>query len=191
VDGDAWLRTSRIRYDTNEMKLFKTGLLYGALDVAEIGVTGIAPYGVSQNLGTYGFITNNNPGPFRLNSGLNQWLQLQFDLIGSACIFNGYEAKAIVAPQRQHLIVLTGMCFRDESDRWGTNRVDPVFPRDRFNAVKALEASGVETRLVEFTRLGPVATLVVIDQLIFESYSRPTQTDDFSGYITFKLRQTE
>jgi hypothetical protein len=75
-------------------------------------------------------------------------------------------------------------------DRYGLEVTDPMLPRDRYNALKALESSGNEVRFVEFTNLGSVATLVVIDQIEYHSFSRPTIDDDFGGYLTLKLRET-
>jgi hypothetical protein len=83
TDGNAWIRTSRIRWDTAELKLFKLGRVHGALDKANIQVTGIAPYGVTQNLGTFGYLNNTDPGEFRLIGGTNEWMQLQFAISGS------------------------------------------------------------------------------------------------------------
>jgi hypothetical protein len=190
-DGDAWIRTSRIRYDTAEMKLFKLGRLHGSLDVANIQVTGIAPYRSDQNLGTFGFIASGDPGEFRLPGGLNEWIQLKFDLVGSACVFNSYQVKALPAPHRQHVITLTANCFQNETDRFGLDVTDPETPRVRLQNVVDLEAAGDEVRFVEFTNSGAVAQLVVIDQLAYQSFSRPNIEDDFGGYITLKLRSTE
>jgi hypothetical protein len=190
-NGSAWLRTSRIRHDTNENKLFKAGKIQGALDSGTITVTGITQFGGSVNLGTFGFLTGtNDPGEFALPTGLNPWIQLQFQLNGSSVTLNGYSAKSIPAPSRQRLITLTVNCFLQEADRYGLTVVDPMLPRARYNAVKALESTGNEIRFTEFTLLGPVTTLVVIDQLEYHSFSRPNIETDFGGYITFKLRET-
>lgn len=190
-DGEAWLRTSRIRYDTNELKLFKAGRIQASLDTATVTVTGIAPFGASYNLGTFGFLSgSNDPGEFGLPAGLYPWIQLQFQLNGASCVFNSYVTKALPAPARQRVITITVNCFSDEVDKSGLSVSDPLVPRDRYNAVKALEAAGNEIRFVEFTNTGAVAALVVIDTMEYHSFSRPTLDDDFGGYITFKLRET-
>jgi hypothetical protein len=190
-DGDAWIRTSRIRYDTGELKMFKLGQLRGALDVANIQVTGITPFAGEYNLGTFGFIPDGDIGEFKLPTGLNEWIQLRFDLQGSACVLNSYMVKALPAPEKQHLIEFTVNCFFNEVDRFGLDVTDPETPRQRFENLKELEASGVETRFVEFTNQGPVASLVQIDQLEYKGESRPNINDDFGGYITVRLRTTE
>lgn len=189
--GTSWLRTSRIRYDTNENKLFKTGRINGTLDTSTIQVTGITEFGGSVNLGTFGFIAGtSSPGEFALPTGLQPWIQLQFTLSGANCVLNSYVSKAYPQPSRQRVITMTVNCFRNEVDRFGLDVTDPLFPRDRYNAVKALESAGGEYRLVEFTFLGPVVTMVVIDSIEFHSFSRPSIDDDFGGYITFKFRET-
>lgn len=188
-DGTAYIQTSRIRYDTEEPKLFKAGRVRGDLSSGSITVTGITQYGVSVNLGTFGNTTV-DPGEFGLPTGLNPWLQLKFTLNGSGAVFNSYIAKAYPAPSRQRVITMTVNCFRNEVDRFGLSVTDPLFPRDRYKALKALEGAGNEVRFVEFTLLGPVVTMVVIDQIEFHSFSRPSIDDDFGGYITLKLRET-
>jgi hypothetical protein len=190
-DGDAWLRTSRIRYDTAEPKLFKLGRVHGTLNVANIQVTGIAPFQSDTNLGTFGFITAGDPGEFRLPAGLHEWIQLKFDLQGSACVLNSYQTKAYPAPARQHILLLTVNCFRNETDRFGLDVTDPETPRQRWQNLVDLETAGNEIRYVEFTNQGSIAQLVMIDQLEFKSFSRPNVEDDFGGYVTLKLRTTE
>lgn len=190
TDGDAWLRTSRIRYDTTELKLFTLGRIHGTLDVATISILGITPFQSDVNLGSYGFVTGGDPGEFGLVDGLHEWLQLKFTLAGAACELRSYQVKALPAPQRQHLITFTVNCFRNETDRFGLDVTDPEQPRTRYENVRDLEALGDEVRFVEFTNSGAVAEVVVIDQLAFQSFSRPNIEDDFGGYITFKLRTT-
>jgi hypothetical protein len=99
--------------------------------------------------------------------------------------------KALPAPEKQHLIEFSVNCFFNEVDRFGLSVTDPETPRQRFENLKELEASGVETRFVEFTNQGPVAELVQIDQLEYKGESRPNIDDDFGGTITVRLRTTE
>jgi len=191
TDGSAWIRTSRIRFNTAEMKLFKLGRLHGSLDVGNITITGISPFGVTDNLGTFGFDLDGDPGEFRLPGGLNEWIQLQFSLDGSTSALNSYQVKAYPAPARQHVYTITVNCFRNETDRFGLDVTDPETPRQRLQNLVDLEETGNEIRYVEFTNEGSVAQLVLIDQLEFRSFSRPNIEDDFGGYITLRLRTTE
>lgn len=186
----AWLQTSRIRYDTAEMKLFKLGRVHGTLATADIQVTGITPYAPDQNLGTFGFVVDQDPNEFALPPGLWEWIQLKFSLIGSTCVMNSYQVKAFPAPAVQDVIMFTVNCFLNEVDKFGLDVTDPELPRQRWQNVVDLKNAGNEIRYVEFTNQGAVAELVLIDQIEFRSYSRPTINDDFGGYITMKLRKT-
>lgn len=186
-----WLRTSRIRYDTSEPKLFKLGTVRGSLDSSSITVTGIAPFISDTNLGTFGPIAGGNPGPFRLPAGLNEWIQLKFTLGGSGCVLNSYQARAIPAPSRQHLISFTVQVFRNEADKYGNETSDQMTPRQRYQQVLDLESAGNEVILTEFTNSGAISTAVVIDQLDFKQTTRPTVNNEFGGWLTFHLRTTE
>lgn len=190
ANDPAWLRTSRIRYDTLEMKLFKYGRLSGTLDSSSITVEAVTPFSGNFALGTFGFLTDGNPGLFKMPPGLYEWIQMVFTLNGTSGVMNSYEVRAYPAPQVQDVITFTVNCFRDEVDRFGLDVTDPELPRVRWQNVLALKNSGVETRYVEFTNQGPTAELVLIDQLEYRSYARPTIDDDFGGYITMRLRKT-
>jgi hypothetical protein len=122
---------------------------------------------------------------------LNEWIQLQFSLQGSGAVVSSYQVKAYPAPARQHVYTLTVNCFRNETDRYGLDVTDPETPRTRFQNLVDLEKIGNEIRYVEFTNSGAVATIALIDQLEFKSFSRPNIDDDFGGYITVRLRTTE
>lgn len=190
-NANYWLRTSRIRYDTSEPKLFKLGSVRGTLDTSSIQIIGTTPFGSDTVLNTSGPVVGNNPPDFRLPQGINEWLQLRFVLQGQNCVFNSYQVKAIPAPSRQHLIQFSTQLYARETDFTGRDRSDQLQPRDRYYAVKALEASGQEVTLTEFTPTGAVNTQVVIDQLDFTSIERRTNKNDFGGTLTFHLRETE
>jgi len=187
-----WLRTSRIRYGTSEPKLFKLGSVRGTLDTSSIHVLGLTPFSGTADLGTFGPIVGGNPGNFRLPTGLNEWIQLEFHLNGQGCVFNSYQARAFPAPQRQHLIEFTVSLFENESDDNNDLQIDPLLPRARYEAVKQMEAAGNEVNFVEFTPTGPVSTRVLIEQIeLISPYRFPNATEAFGGYLTFHLRETE
>lgn len=189
-DANAWLRTSRIRYSTAEMKLFKAARVTGTLDSASITVTGITPFGGSTPLGTFGFLTDGNPGEFGLPGSTHEWIQMQFALNGATCQMGSYYVKAYPAPARQRVITLTVNCFSNETDRYGLAVSDPETTRKRLQNLEDLEDIGDEVRYVEFTNQGAQALIVLIDQLEYKSFSRPNVEDDFGGYITLRLRLT-
>jgi hypothetical protein len=190
-DGSAYLTTSRIRFDTAEPKLWVSGRLHGTIDQASIVVVGKTPFGLDDaNLGTFGFIATNDDSlvEFGMPDGLHEWVQLQFQLVGSTAILNTYQAKALPSPTRQDIIQVSANCYSDESDRYGLDVTDPETPRDRWQNVADLESAGDAVRYVEFTNSGSVASIVYIDQSQFTSTFRPNIDDDFGGIISLKLR---
>lgn len=191
TDGDAWLRTSRIRFDTAENKLFKLGRIRGTLDVASISVDGILPFGAASNLGTFGFLSNGDPGEFRLPGGLNEWIQLEFHLTGSACVLGSYQVKAFPAPKPQEIITFSLLCSESELDRFGMECVDPETPRQRWGNLLTLAESGQEVKLVEFTNAGPVTQMVMVEQVAYTQEVPPGISNSFGGRISVKLRATE
>lgn len=188
ADGDAWIQTSRIRYGTTEQKLFKSGRIAGTLDSASVTVTAIQPFSSAVNVGTFGFLVDGNPGDFYLPTGLSEWTQLRFGLNGAGAVLDSYQVKAYPAPKVQDVITLTANCFVSEVDRAGLEVIDPQQPRARFEAVRQLKLAGTACRYVEYTNQGAVALTVLIDQIAFQSYSRPSTETDFGGYVTMKLR---
>ena len=191
TDGNSYLRTSRIRYDTSEPKLFKYGKIQGDFTTSSVNIFAVFPNGVTNNLGTFGFFNATNPGAFGFPSGLNEWMQLKFYLIGATCVLNSYQARAIPSPTRQHILTVAGTCRYEEKDRNGQTMYEPLTPRQRYNAMLALEAAGQEIRFVEYTPQGNFAQLVMIEQMDFHTTEAPSNIQDINGYITFKLRATE
>jgi hypothetical protein len=191
ADGVAWLKTSRIRYDTAEFKLFKSARIAGTLSDSSITVAAETPFGGGVNLGTFGFLVDGNPGEFGLPTEICEWVQMRFQLNGATCQLNSYQVKAYPSPKVQDVITLTANCFVNETDKSGLSVVDPRQPRERFEAVRQLKLDGQEVRYVEYTNQGAVALLVLIDQVAFQSFSRPSTETDFGGYVTLKLRVTQ
>ncbi len=190
TDGDAFIRTSRIRYGTTEPKLFKLGQLRGGLDSAQIQVTTEAPYGNANNSGTFGN-TPDDPGNYRLIDGTWEWVQMKFTLLGATCVLNSYNVQAIPQQHRQRIIQFAVQCFSSEVDRFGMEVTDPQLPHDRLTALEAIEQGGGEVDFVEFTNSGALVYKVVIQNLKFVEEDRPSVENDFGGIIQVQLRTTE
>lgn len=188
--GPAWIRTSRIRYGTTEPKLFKLGRVRGSLNTSQIQVTCIAPYNTVQNCGTFGF-TPVDPGEFGLIPGEWEWVQMQFALQGASCVLSTYQVKALPQARRQRVIQMSFNCFTRELDKYGHSIQEQIYPRQRMLALEALEQSGGEIQLVEFTQTTPVVNLVVIEQIQYNETLPPSRTDDFGGVITVQFRTTQ
>jgi hypothetical protein len=165
ADDVSWLRTSRIRYATTEMKLFKWGRVTGSLDTATIGVSAITPFSGTFSLGTFGFLTDGNPGEFELPNGLSEWLQMQFQLNGTSCVLSTYQVKAYPAPQRRTSSCSRLNCFATRPTV-RHKRGDPETPRQRYAERPGSQARRqAGRRYVEFTNQGAVVEMVLIDEI--------------------------
>jgi hypothetical protein len=171
------------------MKLFKLGRLHGTLDLANIQVTGSCR-SASQNLGTFGFDLDGDPGEFRLpgvervdsTPVLPPGLRLQAQQLSGEGV-PGAEPSARLHADGELLLAGDGQ-VRPGRHRPGD--ATPAAPERRRPG-----GVGDQIRYVEFTNQGAVAQIVLIDQLEFKSFSRPNIEDDFGGYITLRLRTTE
>lgn len=190
TSGDSYLITSRIRFDTAEPKLWTRGRVHGDLSLGDVKVTGLTPFGDDKNLGTFGHVDTSDDSKieYGLPSGLHEWIQLKFALIGSAATLSSYQAKAIPSPARQDIIQLSANCFMNETDRDGVDVTDPELPRQRWQNIVDLETAGNAVRFVEFTNSGSVAAMVYIDQIQYSSINRPSVDSDFGGIVSLKLR---
>lgn len=182
ASGDAWLRTSRIRYDTTTPKLWTKGKIVGDPEsgfsvkvTRSSGATDSHP-DVDDTTGEFGFDTT-----------LDTWVQVQVNLSPGA-VLNSYEVSAIPAPKRQHMILCSANCYQSELDRWKNTRIDPDSPRTRWANVVAMEETGNQLVFTEYGTDAIYTDNVVIDQLQFQQITPPQKANDFGGIITFKLR---
>lgn len=179
---EAWLRTSRIRFNTTEPKLFKLGHIRGDLASSSILVQGDLSTG-NNSVATVGFIET-DPDEFALPAGKAEWLTLTFTLSGADCVLNSWGIKALPATKRQRSIQVTCSVADRETDRAGHRTIDRGSARSRAEALYELAESGDETIFQEFSLYGERRTLVVIKRVLFEETARPTQTSDFGGRVT-------
>lgn len=186
---ESWLRTSRIRFDTTEPKLFKMGRVRGDLSSSEILVGGATPDGTST-LATVGF-AQTDPPEFRLPPTPSEWLQLTFTLEGATSVFRSYAVKALPGTRRQRLIKAVLALFDNETSRSGQSIRNRLSTRARLNALEQIDASGDEVLYEEFTPDGVISTLCVIDSMTFTQIGRPTRTSDMGGKVAVVLRTVE
>lgn len=183
---EAWLRTSRIRYDTTEPKLFKLCSVRGSLADASIRVDAVTSTN-TVSVGTAGFVLG-DPDEFNLPSGGREWLQLTFNLIGASCTLTSYGVKALPGTKRQRRIRVTCACADRESDRNNRPHIGIGTARQRALALFDLDAAGDEVAFEEFGVFGNYRTLVVIEDVTFEETGRPTNVSDFAGTLTVTMR---
>jgi len=184
----ATLTTSRIRYDTVEPKLYKFGRVRGDLTSGEIKVEAVPQLGDSVPV-LVGFVVG-DPPEFRLPSGLNEWLQMTFTLLG-AVTMTSYQVKALPGTRRQRHIQLILALYDDISSRNGTRIYQRGDTRRILDILEDIDAGGDETIYQEFTPFNVVSTRVVIERLSFQETGRPTNSSDMGGELTVLLRTVE
>lgn len=185
----AWIRTSRIRFNTTEPKIFKLGRIRGDLTSGEIVVTATNITGTTPII-TQGFTTV-DPDEFRLPTGLSEWLQWTMTLVGSATALTSYQVKALPGSRRQRHLQFVVALADSVVGRTGQSFKKPLSSRAMLAALEELDAIGDEVILQEFTPTGVVSTRVVIEMLSFKQTGRPTGRSDLGGDITLLLRTVE
>jgi hypothetical protein len=182
----AWLRTSRIRFNTTDPKLFKKGRIKAdGLLTSSIQVVGSLSTGTTSSA-TVGFISG-DPDEFTLPSGAGEWLTLTFNLNGAAAVLSSWGVKAMPGIKRQRSITITVAAADRETDRSGHRSVDRGSARTRVEALYDLAELGDETVYQEFSLYGERRMSVVIKRVVFVETGRPTPTSDFSGDVTITM----
>lgn len=189
TDGSAWIRTSRIRFNTSEPKLFKFGRVRGDLATSEIATTAITPDGVYP-LVKLGF-TIFDPDEFKLPAGAREWLQMKFELIGASATLTSYGVKALPGTRKQRMIQVTCAAADRETDRHGRKHVDIGSARSRVEALYALDAANDVVLFEEFTMTGSTRRSCVLEKVQFKETGRPTNTSDFGGKVVITLRTVD
>jgi len=190
-----YLQTGRIRYNTEEPKLYKfmsvsaPDPLLGNLAVSVIDIQGLEhqslTYTPTLNPGTSD-ITISQP------AGRQKWIKLKFTLSRGADttkggVLNGWQVKALPGSIRQRMINHTFLMFDEEKDKSGQRMGTDGYARSRFEAFKELARAG---DVVVFQELmEDRSTLVVIDDWKFTQLAPPGPGGSaLGGYLTVVLR---
>jgi hypothetical protein len=190
-----YLKTGRIRFNTEEPKLYKfvslrTPIpLQGGVGFSVIDKSGAetpyVTYGPSFSPGTGDIATPQPNGP-------QIWVALRFTLtrgtdITTGGVLNGWQYKALPGSIRQRLINQTFLLFDEEMDKGGQRVGTDGYARSRFEDFKALARAGdvvVFQELIE-----DISTLVVIDDWKYTQTGPPgPNASSLGGYLTVVLR---
>lgn len=190
-----YLQTGRIRFNTEEPKLYKfvslrtPSVLDGNVKLALISEGGseipYVTYGPGFSPSTGDVAT---PTP----DGRQNWIILKFTLergtdTATGGVLNGWQVKALPGSIRQRLISHTWQLFDEEMDKSGQRIGTDGWARERFEDFKQLARDGdvvVFQELIENT-----ATLVVIDDWKYTQLTAPGSNDStLGGYLTVVLR---
>lgn len=192
---NGYLETGRIRYNTEEPKLYKffsvrtPSPLLGNLTVSVLneggGDVSHITYGPTLSAGTGDVGISTPQGP-------QTWLKLKFTLIRGSddttgAILNGWQMKALPGSIRQRVITHTFLCLDSEVDKTGQRMGYEGFARDRLELFRAVARAG---DVVTFQELqDQLATQVVIEDWEFRQSGPPgPNRGTLGGYLTVVMR---
>lgn len=192
---EGYLLTGRIRFNTEEPKLFKffsirTPPLVGELEVNMLpeggGEIPYVTYGPSFAPGQGDISTPQPPGP-------QNWIELKFILrrnvsnTSTGAVMNGWQVKALPGSIRQRIITHTFQLFDSETDKGGQRNGYDGYARDRLEAFKELARKG---DVVTFQELADnTSALVVIDDWKYTQLAPPgPNRAALGGYLTAVMR---
>ncbi len=192
-----YLETGRIRFNTEEPKLYKFFSIRTPNPLlGDVGVTilteggGVIPsitYGAGNPSGTKDVGISNPQGP-------QNWLSLRFRLFRNqddpdlGAIMNGWQVKALPGSIRQRIMTLPVLMLDEETDKGGQTIGYEGYTRDRLNLFEAVARAG-DVILFQDLNLQTV-TQVVIDDFEFRQSGPPGQRSATGGYLTVVMRTT-
>lgn len=191
-----YLKTGRIRYNTEEPKLYKFAslrtptVLQGTVQFSVLTQGGAEipyiTYGPTFSP-AQGDVAITNPG------GPQNWIAFKFTLARGTVdqttggILNGWQVKALPGSIRQRLISHTFLLFDNEEDKGGQKVGTNGYARERFEAFKSLARAGDVVTLQELKE--DISTLVIIDDWKYTQLAPPGPDDAvLGGYLTVVLR---
>lgn len=193
---EGFLETGRIRYNTEEPKLYKFVSLRTPMPLeGEVQFDLLTQQGVDIPYITYGPSLSpaskdvGTPQP----TGPQNWIALKFTLRRGAIdttiggVLNGWQVKALPGSIRQRLITHTFLLFDEETDKGGQQVGFDGYARERFENFKSVARAG---DVVSFQELADdLSTLVVIDDWRFTQTAPPGPNGAaLGGYLTVVMR---
>jgi hypothetical protein len=190
-----WVETGRIRFNTEEPKLYKFGSIRAQIDNGNLDVYSQVPNGTFQQSISYGPLSSPKTGDFSLTSinGAQNWLKLLYVLRRDTVTtnlgpkLNGWQLKALPGSIRQKFITQTVLCFDSEKDKASGRVGYEGYALERLQAFENLAQAGDSIVLQEL--YADTSTLVIIEGYQFVQSSPPgANSNGFGGYLTMKLR---
>lgn len=192
-----YLQTGRIRYNTEEPKLYKffsirmPSPITGEVAVSVLTETGgdipYISYSGSFTSGTKDVGISNPVGP-------QNWLALKFTLgrdntdTSLGGVMNGWQVKALPGSIRQRIITVPVLVYDNQMDRAYQNFGYEGYARDRLEQFKAVARAGDSVLFQELAE--NLITEVVIDDWEFRQDGPPAPRGALGGTLTMVLRTT-
>lgn len=190
-----YLRTGRIRFNTEEPKLYKfVSMRTPTPLLGNVQFSLITQQEVEIPYITYGPTFSSNQGDIGTGTpaGSQNWIALKFTLsrgtdTSTGGVLNGWQVKALPGSIRQRLISHTFLLFDEEEDKGGQRLGTDGYARSRFEAFKALARAGDTVVFQEL--IEDVSTLVIIDDWKFTQVAPPGPNKSvIGGWLTVVLR---
>lgn len=192
--AEGWLETGRIRFNTEEPKLYKFGSIRTETIRGNLDVYSQIPNDIFRLAVSYGALSDPKTGDFSLTNipGSQNWLKLMFDLKADNTAFNlfgpkmnGWQLKALPGSIRQRFITKTLMCFDNEKDMTGQNVGYEGYALERLQKFRNMAQAGDSITLQDL--YNDVSNLVIIEGYQFVQMS-PQVLGGVGGYLTVKMR---
>jgi hypothetical protein len=193
--SSGYLTTGRIRFNTEEPKLYKffsvraPSPLTGNLSVAILSESGgdvtHITYTPTFGSGTLDVGINSPSGP-------QNWIKMRFTLTRGpdtalGGVLNGWQVKALPGSIRQRMISQVVQLFDEETDRTGQRIGYDGYSRQRFEDFKAVARAGDVVTYQELQE--DISTQVVIDDWEFRQAAPPGPNQGaLGGYLTVVMR---
>jgi hypothetical protein len=193
---EGWLETGRIRYNTEEPKLYKFGSIRAAELDGNLDVYYQIPGDIFRLAVSYGTLSDPKTGDFSLTNipGAQNWIKLMFDMRSDATqlhLFgpelNGWQLKALPGSIRQRFITKVFECFDMETDMTGQRVGYEGYAFERLQKFENMAQTGDSVTFQDLNN--GVSSLVVIEgyQYIQSSPAGPGAGKQ-GGYLTVKMR---
>lgn len=189
-----YLKTSRIRFNTLEPKLFKFLRVRGPALLGPLSYTTLDQY--DSESGSTAFSTSVAPGmedsTIATPTGAQDFLSIKFTFTrnngtpSTGSQIYGYQLKALPGSPRQRIIQLPLFCFDSETDRGSnTNSVEGSAAL-RLAELEALDTAG-DVVIVQDLDTG-INFRAVIDRVSYAQTAPPAPFGGFGGIVTVTLR---
>ena len=191
-----YLKTGRIRYNTEEPKLYRFVSLRTPSPLqGNVSFSMLTQDGSEIPYITYGPTFQSNTGDVSTPQPASRqnWIALRFTLTRNATdttvggVLNGWQIKALPGSTRQKLITQTFLLFDEEMDKGGQRIGGDGYARSRFQDFQDIAKAG---DVVVFQELAEnLSTLVMIDDWKYTQLGPPgPNASTLGGYLTVVLR---
>lgn len=190
-----YLNTGRIRYNTQEPKLYKFFSIRGQVDEGSLAVSLIDAGGGETSYITY---TQANP-PGNADIAITSlaeaqnYVSLKFTFSSNGTthikgpVLNAWQMKALPGSIRQREFTFTVLCFDREEDKTGQWIGYPGRAKERIDAIEQMAQEGNSVLFQDLYR--EISAQVTFEQAQFVQMAPPgREKRGFGGYYTFKLR---